>query len=225
MAIITRFEETKDIKKVVMQTITQQDVAGPISKNGNARSYREEQVDGVWTLTEEILIDQGAGVWSSDGAVSSEPLETHVYFHDIANKVKNLWTVWKRNPAAPELSLPQNKISGSPWTPEAETDSKFITFYSYIKRGVETWLAPRLTARFTELEDGPPDTGNIGMIDNKPVNVFGYYEGYWILSGCRSQQEGEKWRNTYEYLGAGPSSSASNNGWEPTLYGGGGGAQ
>ena len=206
------------MQQVVMQTITQQDTS-QIDVNADARSYRQEQVDGVWTLTEEFLIDQGAGVWSSDGSLSSEPLETHISFKGITTENKERWTVWKRNPSDEFLNRSENQIDGKPWTPSKEVaDEIFVTFYSYIRRGVETWLAPRLTARFTELEDGPPDTANIGLIDGKPTSVFGYFEAYWLLSGVRSQQEGNKWRNTYEWIGAGPHSSAENAGWDQLLY-------
>lgn len=219
--IMTRYEESQDIQGVVMQTITYQ-ATGEISPTDGARSYRKDQVDGIWTLTEEFVQDN-AGSWSSDGSCSSEPLESHArYALQVSQKVKNLWSVWKRNPSDEFLNRAENQINGKPWTPSEEvTDTWFNEFYFFYSSGVESFLCPRLTARFTHLEDGPPDTVNLGKIDDKPTEMFGYFSGYWLLSGVRSQQEGNKWRNTYEYLGAGPSSYAANSGWEVKLYGSG----
>lgn len=220
MAIMTRFEESRDISGIVMQTITQQDTS-QITPNTEARSWRQDQTDGIWTITEEFLISDAAGTWSSDGSCSSEPLESHVrYALQVSEKVKNLWTVWKRNPSDEFLNRTENQIDGKPWTPSKEvTDTWFVEFYYFYSRGMESFLCARLTARFTHLEDGPPDTTNLGKIDDKPASMFGYGSGYWLLSGVRSQQEGNMWRNTYEYLGAGPASFASNYGWEPKIYG------
>lgn len=213
MGVISRFEESKDLQQVVMQTITQQDTS-EMTPNAEARSYRQDQVDGIWTLTEEFLISQGEGTWSSDGSVSSEPLETHISFAEMTTRCKDLWTTWKRNPSDEFLNRPEYQIDGKPWNPAKEVqDEIFVMFYGYIKKGVESWLAPRLSARYTALEGGPPDTSNIGLIDGTPSEVFGYSAEFWILSGVRSQQEGAFWRNTYEYLGAGPQ-----NVWDQLLY-------
>jgi hypothetical protein len=219
MGVISRIEETKDLQQVVMQTITQQDTS-QMTPSEDARTYRQDQVDGIWTLTEEHLISQGAGTWSSDGSVSSEPLESHRQFVNISSRCRDLWATWKRNPSDEFLNRAEYQIDGKPWNPAKEVeDDDFIIFYSYIRDGIESWLCPRLTARFTELEDGPPDTTNLGLIDGKPSSIFGYGTNYWLLSGVRSQQEGNMWRNTYEYLGAGP-----NGAWDEGLYtiGGGG---
>lgn len=218
MAIISRFEESKDVQGVVMQTITQQDTA-QIEPNPAARSYRQEQVDGIWTLTEEFVEDN-AGTWSSDGSCSSEPLESHNrWASTIPSKQKDLFATWKKNPSDEFLNRSENQIDGKAWTPSKETNTDFMEFWYFYSRGVESFLCARLTARFTHLEDGPPDTANLGKIDAKPAEIFGYGSTYWILSGVRSQQEGNMWRNTYEYLGAGPASFATGGGWEEKIYG------
>jgi len=220
MAIQTKIEESQDIQRVVLQTITQQSIED-ISVNANARSYRKEQVDGVYTLVEEFLLDQGSPQYSADGSVSSEPLESHKLFKDTAAAIKAYWATWKRNPNADSLAQKNSGSEGPFWTPEKDgvKDQYFAIFWVLYSAGIESYYAPRVIVRMTELESGPPDMSNVGTIDGGwsgsgvqiPSNMN------FILSSVHGQQEGEFWRNTYEWLGSNPHSGE---GWNGPIYAG-----
>lgn len=213
MATTTRIEQSMGIDKIVLQTITQQSLAGEITKNPDARSYREDQVDGVYTLVEEVILQQGDPQFSFDGSIGTEPLETHPLFnggtYDISEEIKKKWAVYKKNPA-------DTFLAG--WNPATETNANFVKFYDYIKKGVESYYVGRVTARVTVLESGAPDMRQLGGID---VWGGGWPSGFqppsganFLLSGVRSQQEGDFFRTTYEYQSA-PAGAA----WDIVLYG------
>lgn len=213
MATQTRVEESMGIDRCVIQTITQQSLTGEITKNADARSYREDHTDGVYTLVEEVLLSQGEPQFSFDGSIGTEPLETHPYFNggdkDIPANIKTKWAIYKKNPADAFLSG---------WTPANETNENFVFFYSYIKKGVESYYVGRVTARVTVLETGAPDMNSLGRIDGWGG---GWPSGFtppggdanFILSGVRSQQEGAFFRTTYEYQ-----SSPAGSSWDFQLY-------
>jgi hypothetical protein len=213
MATVTRVEQSMGIDKCVIQTVTQQSLSGEIAKNAEARSYREDQVDGVYTLVEEIIIEQGEPQFSFDGSIGTEPLETHPLFNGGANTIsaelKAKWATYKKNPA-------DTFLAG--WKPAEETDENFVVFYNYIKQGVESYYVGRVTARVTVLETGAPNMLLLGAID---AWGGGWPDGFappqgtsFLLSGVRSQQEGVFYRTTYEYT-----SSPAGTQWDLTLYG------
>lgn len=225
MATQVKIEESMGIDRCVMQTITQQSLEGEIEINPNARSYRQDQTDGVYTLVEEFLISQGEPQFSFDGSIGTEPLETHPYFNSggdaIPDNLKALWATYKKNPNDAFLRGKGTGVTtDNPlnlWQPAAETDAQFVKFYSYIKKGVESYYVGRCIARVTVLEEGAPDMGMLGRID---VWGGGWPSGFtppeganFILSGIRSQQEGDRFRTTYEYT-----SSAANSSWDIFLY-------
>jgi hypothetical protein len=221
-AIQTKIEESRDIQKIVLQTITQQSIED-IEPNENARSYRKEQVDGVYTMVEEFLLNQGAPQYSVDGSVSSEPLESHKLFKDVGTLTKANWATWKRNPSADSLAKANSGSVGPFWTPQTDgvLDEYFAIFWVLYSAGIESYYAPRITIRMTLLMDGAPDMTNLGTIDtngwpgagiSKPAGMN------FILSSCHAQQEGDQWRTTYEYLGSNP---ASGEGWNGPIYAGG----
>jgi hypothetical protein len=222
MATITKLEESMDLQKVRMQTITQQ-AFEDIDANDGARAWRKETTDGVTTMVEEFLLDQGQPAYSADGTVSSEPLETHSLFSLVGPWAANAWATWKRNPNADSLSKANTGSEGNFWTPEVDgiKDSHFAVFYGLYKMGIESYLAPRVIVRMTELEDGPPDVANVGKIDNG-ANSSGVTlaSGNWLLSSVHGQQEGTMWRNTYEWMGSNQAAAA---GWNATIYGTGNG--
>lgn len=225
MATQVKIEESMGIDRCVMQTITQQSLEGEIEINPNARSYRQDQTDGVYTLVEEFLISQGEPQFSFDGSIGTEPLETHPYFNSgvdaIPDNIKALWAVYKKNPNDAFLRGKGTGVTTENplnlWQPAAETNAQFAKFYSYIKKGVESYYVGRCTVRVTVLEEGAPDMGMLGRID---VWGGGWPPGFtppeganFILSGIRSQQEGDRFRTTYEYT-----SSAANSSWDIYLY-------
>jgi hypothetical protein len=212
MATQVKIEESMGIDRCVMQTITQQSLAGEITKNAEARSYRQDLSDGVYTLVEEFLIEQGAPQFSFDGSIGTEPLETHPLFNSgggkqISDEIKKKWTIYKKNP---------NDAFLNGWSPADEKDANFVVFYGYIQKGVESYYVGRVTARVTVLEDGAPDMGQLGGIDawgSWPAGFTPPSSSNFLLSGVRSQQEGNFFRTTYEYQ-----SSPKDTVWDLNLY-------
>jgi len=228
MATQVKVEESMGIDRCVMQTITQQSLDASIDKNPDARSYREDHSDGVYTLVEEFLISQGEPQFSFDGSIGTEPLETHPLFNNgggkpISEELKKKWTTYKRNPNDAYLAgKGTGKTTENPlnlWQPATETDSNFSFFYSYIKRGVESYYVGRVTARVTVLESGAPNMSLLGGIDawggGWPDGFVppGGNETNFLLSGVRSQQEGNFYRTTYEYM-----SAVKGAAWDINLY-------
>jgi hypothetical protein len=227
MATQTKVEESMGVDRCVMQTITQQSLSGTIDKNPEARSYREDHTDGVYTLVEEFLIEQGEPQFSFDGSIGTEPLETHPKFNDggefeIPAEIKKRWTVYKRNPTDPYLAGkgtgPSTENPLNLWQPATEEDASFQVFYTFIKMGMESYYVGRVTARVTVLEEGAPNMTNLGLVDS--WGDGGWPSGFevppncnFILSGVRSQQEGAFFRTTYEYQ-----SSPAGTAWNAILY-------
>lgn len=226
MSTEVRVEESMGIDRCVIQTITTQNLSTEPTKNPNARSYRSEHVDGVYTLVEEFLIEQGEPQFSFDGQIGTEPLETHVMWtalgaYPISDDLKRQWATYKRNPSDAYLvgkgtgtstDNPQNL-----WQPAAETDTNFQKFYEYIKQGVESYYVGRITVRVTVLESGAPNMEHLGKLDNWaggwPSGFVYPLQANFILSGVRSQQEGDFYRTTYEFL-----SSAGGSAWDSEIY-------
>ena len=210
MAINTQIETSKDLQGVVMQTITSADIAD-FDPNENARSNRKTLVDGVTTIVEEFLLEQGQPQFAFDATVSTDPLETHERFTTISGgiptSIRNKWLLWKKNPSDPGLDG---------WKPEEETNEIFAEFYGLFRNGFEVYYTPRLTARVTVLEEGAPNLSLLGKIDTWgggwPHGLTLPTGADFILSGVRSQQEGAFFRNTYEYMSSGPG------GWNDTIY-------
>lgn len=199
MATETRKVESKDVTGIILTTTTQQSFQ-EIEPNASARAYQLEHVDGVYTLTEEFISGTGT-VFSIESTTTQEPLETHPRFDNIPQDIKAKWTRWKKNPQDPELNG---------WKPETEQNGELQELYSFYTYDVTSYLVPRVVVRMTELENGPPALGNVGKLDQPAISAG---PGNFILTGAHGQQEGEKWRNTYEWLGSGP------NGWDAKLYG------
>lgn len=227
----TKYEESMDINKVVMRTITRQGF-DEFEPNEGVRSYRKEQFDGVWTVVEEYLFSQGNPQWSVDGTVSTEPLESNRIFKlSIPDNLKRMWAAWKRNPQSPMITKDQAAkqgvtVSGTWWDPLNDgcvASSDFYAFYIRWVIGYDSYLAPRIVIRMTELEDGPASQENVGKLDTgwTGSGVHAPDGVNFILTAARGQQEGAKWRNTYEWMGSSSQSLNVNGnaGWDPLLYG------
>ena len=219
-----KVEETMGIDRCVMQTITTQSF-DEIPKNANARSYREDHSDGVYTLVEEFLLEQGTPQFAFDGSIGTEPLETHPSFNkdgdfDIPEDIKKYWAAYKRNPSDVYLAGKGKGATGDNpsnlWIPALETDASFEVFYTFWKAGMESYYVGRVTVRVTVLEDGAPDMTDLGKIDTYGEWPSGFSApdgSNFILSGVRSQQEGDFYRTTYEYQ-----SSPAGTAWNALLY-------
>lgn len=222
----TRREETMGVDRCVMATITRQSLTDYPGKTPEARSYRQEKVDGVYTIVEEFLIEQGEPQFTFDGTIGTEPLETHPKFNkdgdfELSDAIKKQWITYKRNPSDAYLAgKGKGATDSNPsnlWQPAEETDPSFVVFYTFWKAGQESYYVGRVTARVTVLEDGAPDMTKLGRIDqwgSWPSGFTPPEESDFILSGVRSQQEGkDKFRTTYEYQ-----SSPARTKWNAQLY-------
>jgi hypothetical protein len=196
---IVRTVESMDVNGVVLTTKTSQSFT-EFNASSDARAYQKEKADGVWTITEEEISGTGT-IFSIESTTTQEPLETHPRFDSIPTDIKRKWTKWKKNPQ-------DSSLDG--WTPETETNSNLQELYSYYTYDITSYLVPRVVVRMTELEDGPPDLSNIGKLD-QPAKKAG--PGNFILTGAHGQEEGKKWRNTYEWLGS------AAGGWDIKIYG------
>jgi hypothetical protein len=215
--VLVKEEYSRDITGIIVRTATYQDIED-ITPDADARSWRQEHVDAVYTTVEESVYEQGAPVWAADATVQSEPLETNHYFAPMEQAVRENWLRWKKNPNDPNFQPTNTQpdvSSTKPWKPELEGEEYFAWLYSLIQRGQEMYFAPRMMVRMTILEDDPPNAERLGLVDQPeqhgftgtvPVGVD------FLLSAARGQQEGNKWRNTYEWMGSAPG------GWDQTIY-------
>jgi hypothetical protein len=204
---ITKVEETLDVQRVLTTVTTTQSTESEPQQDPDAKSYRLEYVDSVYTLvSEKVSKDDQTPQNQVDGSVSSDPLETHYLFKDVPSTVKSNWLKWK----AGQVTNPVD------WSPAKEADSKFAKFYKKYKNGFETYYAARIVLRMTELEDGPPSPKYLGQIETPKFDTHSNPSGVtFILSAVRGVQEGGLWRNTYEWLG----SAANGQGWDSLIYG------
>jgi len=220
---VVRRESSMDVQKILTHTITQE-AFEEMTPSQDARSWRLTHADGVYTLVEEFAGgDQSTPEYqgSVDSSLTTEPLETHANFSDFDDTLKNNWAEWKKNGV-------NGKFNPLSWTPETEKNQKFATsFWPRWRSGIESYLAPRITLRNTALEDAPPNQENVGRIDGGWANIPGITEGIvggrnFILSGAKGNQEGIKWRNTYEWMGSdgqGKVQDGQAGKWDNYLYG------
>ena len=223
--IVVKRESVMDVQKILTHTITQQtDQSDPPAPSQDARSWRLSHEDGIWTLVEEYAGgDQSVPEYqgSIDSSLTTEPLETHTAFSGFNDTLKNNWAEWRKNGVSGKFTPPS-------WTPDKEQDNVFVLFFwPRWRAGVESYLAPRITLRMTALEDGPPDQANVGMIDGGWSSIPGIENKVgtrnFILSGAKGNQEGAKWRNTYEWMGSDGNRSLSSTDpnagkWDGYLY-------
>jgi hypothetical protein len=222
--VVVKRESVMDVQKILTHTITQQtDASEPPAPSSDARSWRLSHEDGIWTLVEEYAGgDQSVPEYqgSVDSSLSTEPLETHARFAQFSDTLKNNWAEWRKNGN-------NGKFTPKTWTPETETDNVFASsFWPRWRAGIESYLAPRISLRLTALEEGPPDQSNVGMIDDGWSNIPGISGKVgtrnFILSGAKGNQEGTKWRNTYEWMGSdgqGKVGDSNAGQWDNFLYG------
>ena len=224
---MVKYEESKDLNKVISRTITKQSFS-EFEPDENARTYRKECIDATWTVVEDYLYDQGTAAWAVDGTVSTEPLEScKIFSSSIPLELRRNWAAWKRNPMSPMLLMTQamGNTAAVYWDPVKDgcKNYQFETFYKRWVIGYDSFLAPKIVIRMTELEDGPPSQAHVGQIDDgwQGSNVPVPTGVNFILTAARGVLEGDKWRNTYEWMGSSTNSlNVDNNpGWDPLVYG------
>jgi hypothetical protein len=225
-ATIVKIEQARDIQKIVLETKTQQDFA-EIAPQADLRSWRSEQVDGVYTLVEEKYTDPGIPMWSMDATTSTEPLESHwIFVSGVPSFMKSWWLAWKRNSMDPSLTKEMTGSIGSWWDPAIDGvfNQNFSIFYERWKNGFDSFLSPRVVLRKTELTTDAPSASEVGQISEVQSRPFDVPAGVnFILSSVRSQQEGNYYRTTYEWLGSNANSSfpegeGGTRGWDTVIY-------
>jgi hypothetical protein len=227
MPVDAKIEISRDIQKIQLQTVTRQDVAD-FDANSGLRSWRKEHVDGVTTIIEESYIDSGTEMWSIDATTSTEPLESHwIFTQGVPDNIKTYWLAWKRNAMDPSLAQALTSSTNSYWDPAIDgiKNQNFSLFYSRWKYGFDSYLSPRIVGRKAVLETNPPDASKVGLIADSVAFPFDFPVGVtFLLTSIRGQEEGEFWRNTYEYLGSNPNTSFPNEsggatrGWDTLVY-------
>jgi len=215
----TRVQWSRELDGAYRKTIVRQSFQ-EIEPAQISVQYRKEYADAVYTVTEDQIELGGEGVWSIDCTTTQEPIETHTYFKDITETDKRNWALWKKDPKHPQLNPPG-------WDPYQSGDTAIQTLLYWWNRDVTSYLAPRIVARWTVIENHPPDTSGVGKIAtgwdtpaiNKPADIN------FLLAGANGRQigtpeTGEWWENTYELLGSARSTDAGGGttGWITFLY-------
>jgi len=210
--VISKIERIQDPQKIITHVVTRQSTERmePAAPD-NPRSYRQEHFQGIFTLTEEYL-DVSQQVWQGqvDGTVNSEPLETHVMFKNVPSDIKTNWLKWKTGQGTTPVD----------WDPNKTGNEIFSVFYEMYSSGFVVYNAPRIVLRATGVESGPPDQYGMGLINEDYINKIPDIQGRvpdnvsFLLTAARGVQEGEVWRNTYEWLG----SAINGQGWDTDIY-------
>ena len=216
----TRLSWSRDQEGVYRKTITRQSFEN-IEPSGDAIQYKKDHSDAVYEIVEEHIDLGGDGVWQIDCTTGQEPIETHMYFSSIPDSEKRNWALWKKDPKHPQLDPPG-------WDPYQSGDTGIQTLLYWWNRDVTSYLAPKIVARWTVVEQHPPDCSGVGKIAqgwnlpeiHKPSDVN------FLLAGANGKQlgsptEGEAWwQNTYELLGSARSTDAGGGttGWIEFLY-------
>ena len=112
--------------------------------------YTKNLKDHTYTINEQFIEAGGEGTWQIDCTVSQEPMETHKYFLTISDSDKRNWSLWKKDPYHPQLNP-------AGWNPLMSGDAKIQTLYYWWQRDVTQYLAPRVVAKWTVVENHPPN--------------------------------------------------------------------
>lgn len=191
-----------DANGQVLQTTTEEAFSA-IPNPAGARQFQITHTDGKWTAVKEEWVENGSAYYSVEASTSTEPIESHPRFDSIRNSEElQKWSRWKSNPDDP-------KLAG--WLPQYSSEALIHDLYWWFVSGITTYLAPRVTIKITGVFDNPPDVSGVGKTAN-PGEAFGW-TGNFLLVGCSAQQEGTKYRTSFEYLG-----SAAGTTWDNDLY-------
>jgi hypothetical protein len=211
-AVTSKIERVSDPQKIVTHVVTRQSTEKMTPEApDNPRSFRQEHVDGIWTLVEEYM-DASGQEWQGqiDGTIATEPLETHVIFKTIPEDIKSNWLKWK----AGQVTDPVN------WSPDTAGNQQFQDFYTRYSNGFQMYYAPRITLRANGVENDPPDQSTVGLVDIGYANKIPSFRSPenmdFILTGARGVLEGNVWRNSYEWLGSAGKGQTGK--WDADIY-------
>lgn len=211
---------TRDLDGSYRKTVTRQSFAD-FEPSGESLTYRKQHSDAVYQTSEDFIETGGEGIWQIDCTTTQEPIETHTYFSSMSETNKRNWALWKKDPKHPQLDPPG-------WDPYQSSSTEVQTLLYWWNRDVTSYLAPRIVARWTVVEQHPPDTSKVGKIAegwtlpsiNAPADIN------FLLAGANGRQigtptQGEAWwSNTYELMGSARNTDAGqgSTGWIRFLY-------
>jgi hypothetical protein len=181
----------------------------PITANTNAKSYSQQQADGVYQLTQTFIDeipDPGGGpnvypdVWSCEVSTSAEPIENHPIFSSVSAAEWDKVRKWK------------NGVDLDIWTP-AQQGPTGAKYQALINKGTTTFLSPRIVIKHSFVSQEKPDLEKIGKV-NFPSFASGMSPAGidYIVTGATCTTEGNRYRITYEWLGS------ALGGWDKDLY-------
>jgi hypothetical protein len=153
---VTRTSQSRDLDGVYRKTTIRQSFED-FEPVGDCIQYRKDHNDAVYEITEETIEAGGQGVWQIDCTTGQEPIETHMYFADMAAADKRNWALWKKDPKHPNMDP-------AGWDPYQSGSEKVQTLLYWWNRDVTSYLAPKIVARWTVVEDHPPDCSGVGKI-------------------------------------------------------------
>lgn len=215
---ITRSETSLDVDGVQLNVITKQSFE-ELTPSEAARSYRLVHEGGVYTLTEEVLGETGAGRYQVECSVASEPIENNKFFMPgggaaVPDLEAQLWKIWKKNPQDPQLAKGVlGNWTGDFWRPDQDGDTGIQTLFYLYNREQTTFLSPRVVVKKTIVEDAAPNLESVGLINWPGLEGVTPAGMNFILAGAHgTQTAGGLWQNTYEWMGSGI------NGWDNNLY-------
>jgi hypothetical protein len=200
---------SKDARGSITTELVYQDFES-MTPESTARTWSQEQNDGVWTLTETYFDStedpEGQPVfpdtWSCEVSTAAEPIESHPKFAGISNANWEKYRKWRNGAPSP-----------ADWTP-AQIGTLGETLMAFINKEITTYLAPKVVIKHTFVSTTKPDLTNIGKINFPAFATNLTPSGVnFILTGASCVQEGPNYRNSYEWLGS------ALGGWNQYLYG------
>jgi hypothetical protein len=130
-------------------------------------------------------------------------------FKNIPEDIKSNWLKWKAGQAT-------NPVG---WNPNSAGNQLFQSFYDLYSAGFEVYYAPKVVLRANGVENTEPDQSKVGVVDDswsdKVKDLQIPTSMNFILTSARGTQEGDMWRNAYEWLG----SAVNGQGWDADIYG------
>jgi hypothetical protein len=142
------------------------------------------------------------GVTELLGGAREVPIETHPLFKEIPPEdIVKIRAAVRDN----DQSLLPEEGPGA--------DSAGITLYELLGRGVETFLAPSVLARISDIESGLPSLGGLCKVD-EPNGLPSPSGSVWLLTGISARSVGNEYEVTREYTLTGDGADIAN-----TLYG------
>jgi len=217
MSVITREEKTVNNRNRGVRTVTLEmvgatslDAIGAPSGE-SIRNVRRSLAEGRAVLQYDVVDASVGDSYSISGTASQEPLATHPFFQPngkwaVTDEEWKTWDKWQKE---------GTDIASESLTSYSAGFQKFVQLYL---RGFTDYLQPRVSLRVTDANTNEPDLSELGKIaapSGSPTLADG---ANWLMSGVDASVDADgNWEVTREYISSGPA------GWNPDIYGTGGG--